>query len=168
MNPFVSTWQKNLIAFICIANYQANTGAMGQFDSHPLHKTQVAACPQPGDFSLQQAYGAWRVEFDDGSPAATLQLQKHAELAGSLEGHVTRNGQRIAVAGDIEGGTLTLEESEDGKKITALWVVQVAAHSCGKELKGTWTRHVPSTPLPSTPLPYLTRQVVLRKAPGWG
>ena len=43
------------------------------------------------------------------------------------------------LAGDIDDeGMLALDESEDGRSISATWALAVQPDSCGKEFKGTW------------------------------
>jgi hypothetical protein len=71
---------------------------------------------------------------------ATLLLEKHPEYAASFSGAINRNGERRQVAGDIEDGEFTLEESADGVHIAATWVGDVVEGSCGREIRGTWTR----------------------------
>ena len=43
------------------------------------------------------------------------------------------------MAGDVEDGELTLEESADGVHIAATWLGDVVQGSCGREIRGTWT-----------------------------
>jgi hypothetical protein len=43
------------------------------------------------------------------------------------------------VAGDVDDGVLTLEESADGTTISATWLGEVVPGSCGKTLKGQWS-----------------------------
>lgn len=94
-------------------------------------------CPDPADVRQQHLLGFWRAEFD-GKHEGTLLLEKHPEYDGSLRGAVNRNGQRSVAAGDIEDGEFTLEESADGKRISATWLGDVVPGSCGREIRGTW------------------------------
>jgi hypothetical protein len=115
------------------------------------------ACPTPAEVTHQHLYGVWRAEFDQGTPGASLRLEKHAEYSESVSGEITRGGARAKVAGDVEDGTFQLEESTDGTSIAATWTGQVVDKSCGKEIKGTWKNHKDGT----------QRAFVLRKPPGW-
>lgn len=98
---------------------------------------QPADCPTPAETAQRHLLGFWRAEFDGGH-AGTLLLEKHPEYAESFSGMVNRNGERSRVAGDIEDGDFTLEESADGKRISATWIGEVVDGSCGREIRGTW------------------------------
>ena len=85
-------------------------------------------------------YGAWRAQWQNSdAPAAALQLQRHPELNDSVRGRVERDGITALLAGDVDDGDLTLEESRNGKRISATWIGRVVPESCGKEIRGTWT-----------------------------
>ncbi len=96
-------------------------------------------CPHASEVGQAQMLGLWRAELEGLGHAGTLLLEKHAVYAGSLSGTINRNGDRRPVAGDIEDGELTLEESADGKRISATWLGEVVEGSCGREIRGTWT-----------------------------
>jgi hypothetical protein len=46
---------------------------------------------------------------------------------------------QLLVAGDVDDGVLTLEESADGTTISATWLGEVVPGSCGKTLQGHWS-----------------------------
>jgi hypothetical protein len=71
-------------------------------------------------------------------PAGTLLFEKHPEYPESFSGSINRDGDRRPVAGDIEAGGFTLEESADGRHIAATWLGDVVEGSCGREIRGTW------------------------------
>jgi hypothetical protein len=98
----------------------------------------AADCPQAQDVSAAQMLGLWRAEFEDRGPGATLLLEKHPEYGDSFRGAINRDGERRQLAGDLEDGDLTLEESSDGLHIAAIWVGEVVEGSCGKEVRGSW------------------------------
>lgn len=98
---------------------------------------QAMPCPKPGDVTAAQMFGFWIAEIG-GRHSGTLLLDKHPEFAGSFRGAISRDGTRAWVAGDVEDGELTLEESADGKRISATWLGQVVDGSCGREIRGTW------------------------------
>jgi hypothetical protein len=91
------------------------------------------------------------------SVSATLRFERHPELAESVRGRVERDGASIQLAGDVDEGDFTLEESQDGQRISATWTGRVVNGSCGKEIRGTWTNAADSS----------TRTFVLRRQSGW-
>ena len=101
--------------------------------------SQVAPCPHASEVSQTQMLGLWRAELEGAGHVGTLLLEKHALYAESLSGWINRNGDRRQVAGDVEDGEFTLEESADGKRISAAWVGELVEGSCGREVRGTWT-----------------------------
>lgn len=98
---------------------------------------QAPACPGPSDVALAHMLGFWRAEIE-GMTAGTLMLERHPEYPQSFRGAINRNGERAQVAGDMEDGEFTLEESQDGVRIGATWLGDVAEGSCGREIRGTW------------------------------
>ena len=108
-------------------------------------------------------YGLWKAELQGQGPSgnqaqtATLLFEKHPELAGSVTGGVNRGGQISQAAGDLDNGSFTLEESPDGKTITAVWDGELEPGSCGKTIQGNWTDQLSGQVL----------KFVLRKVPGW-
>ena len=171
-------WHRQLIAIILIANYHPLAWTTGHSDAK---NAPLAACLAATEVSPLHLYGLWRAEWpaDAGRPAvrATLLFEKHAEFAQSLSGGIRREGTELAgptppepqlaqVAGDVEDGEFNLEESANGRDITAVWTGRVVEASCGKEITGTWTAINPSTTTASTPEPR-ERPFVLRKRAGW-
>lgn len=103
-----------------------------------------AACPAPHELRAVHLYGAWRAQWRDAPDApertaASLQLERHTELSDSVRGRVVRDGVSAQVVGDVDNGDFTLEESQDGRRISANWIGQFVPQSCGKEIRGTWT-----------------------------
>ncbi len=88
--------------------------------------------------------------------AAELELTPHPELAASVRGRLQRAGSQALLAGDVDQGDFTLEESINGTNISATWIGQVVPDSCGKEIRGTWTQENPP----------LSLSFVLRKQSG--
>ena len=96
--------------------------------------------------------------------AAVLQLSLHPERAQSVRGTLQRGGTTAQVSGDVDAGDLTLEESMNGTNISATWMGQVVAGSCGKEIRGIWNNATP----PTTTAPWAPpTPFVLRKQVGW-
>jgi hypothetical protein len=96
-------------------------------------------CPHAGEIQQAQMLGAWRAEIEGSGASMTLVLEKHATYAESLSGTLERGGERRQVAGDVEDGEFTLEESADGVHIAATWLGEVVEGSCGREIRGTWS-----------------------------
>ena len=97
-----------------------------------------AACPKAAEVAQRHLLGLWRAEFEGLAQGATLLLEKHPELAESVRGGINRNGERAEVAGDVDDGEFTLEESTNGVNISATWLGDVVEGSCGREIRGTW------------------------------
>lgn len=99
-----------------------------------------AACPAAADVDSQRLYGPWQAQVDAGAAArqATLTLAQNPRYSGSLGGTIVRGGTTAQVAGDVDDGAFTLEESSDGRTITATWTGEVVEGSCGREIRGTW------------------------------
>jgi len=70
----------------------------------------------------------------------------------------------VQVVGDVDDGQLTLEESEDGKRISATWLGEVTEGRCGKEIRGTWSPE--ATPGASGPAPGPCHSCCASKAAG--
>lgn len=98
----------------------------------------AAACPKAHEVTQRHLLGMWRAEFEGLAQGATLLLENHPELGGSVRGRINRNGDRAEVAGDVVEGEFTLEESQNGVNISATWLGDVVEDSCGREIRGTW------------------------------
>jgi len=101
-----------------------------------------APCPKPGEIKPEALLGTWQAELPGQWDAATLKLVKHPEYAGSFRGTLERGNRTWQVAGeyDEDEGTFALEESADGTHIAAAWAGELVEGSCGREIRGTWTR----------------------------
>ena len=96
-------------------------------------------CPRSSEIQQAQMLGTWRVELERPAATGTLVLEKHALYAGSLSGTIDRGSGQRPVAGDVEDGEFTLEESADGVRIAGTWRGDVVEGSCGREIRGTWS-----------------------------
>lgn len=139
----------------------AALGAAALAASLPAHSQSAPAaaapsCPAAHEVTQAHMLGLWRAEFQGLWQGATLLLEKHPEYAGTLRGMANRNGERSLLAGDVVDGEFTLEESRDGKRISAVWLGDVVEGSCGDEIRGSW--HEDSRPEARFPF-------VLRKLP---
>lgn len=122
----------------------------------------MANCPAATEIGPRHLYGLWHAEFEGLSQGATILFEKHPELAGSFSGAVNRDGVKALLAGDVDQGELTLEESLDGQHISATWLGTVVENSCGKEIKGLWNNTSNKAPGDAASHPF-----VLHKLPGW-
>ncbi len=95
-------------------------------------------CPSSAQVTHQHLIGLWRAEFEGLAQGATLLLEQHPELTGSVRGEINRNGERAQVAGDVDDGDFSLEESLNGTNISAAWLGDVVEGSCGLEIRGAW------------------------------
>lgn len=97
-------------------------------------------CPAAADeLPVQALYGTWTARFDGMPGIATVTFRPHPDYAGGVRGTIVRDGVGAQLAGDIaDDGLLTLDESRDGRSISAVWSGDMQTPSCGKEFKGTW------------------------------
>ena len=152
---------KTFFTFFFIAACPIWTSAYGQNDlknpASPASAPTASTCPRPAEVSHLHLDGLWKAEWGDSQDSAELRGERHPELAESVRGTLRRGGQVSQVAGDVDDGDFTLEESDNGRNISATWTGRVVDTSCGKEIQGTWTNATNST----------ERRFVLRKQPGW-
>ncbi len=130
----------------------------------------LAQCAAADEATHETLLGHWQAQFSaagegaagEGAAsaalpmAAELELTPHPELAASVRGRLQRAGSQALLAGDVDQGDFTLEESINGTNISATWIGQVVPDSCGKEIRGTWTQENPP----------LSLSFVLRKQSG--
>ena len=147
-----------LVAIVCAL------GAAGGATAQPAQPANPApvACPTPAEMQAVHLYGLWRAQFEGLPAGATLLFERNPDHPDGVRGQVRREDAQGRVrmdwvAGDVDDGDFTLEESADGRSIAATWIGTVSENSCGKEIRGTWTaaRGGASHPF------------VLRKQPGW-
>lgn len=117
----------------------------------PQAQTQTQAlqratrpCPAANAVAAAQLHGLWTVQWDDGTPAGRLRLGPHPEYPGSLDGQLRQRGagreQVSRVVGDLDAGTLSLEESHDGVSTSGSWDGTLVDASCGSEIRGRRSR----------------------------
>lgn len=122
----------------------------------------TAPCIDATEASHETLLGHWEAQFSAGDNpqaapgTARLELTPHPELSASVRGRLQRAGTEALLAGDVDQGDFTLEESINGKNISATWIGQVVPDSCGKEIRGTWSQENPP----------LSLSFVLRKQAG--
>jgi hypothetical protein len=103
-------------------------------------------------------FGAWSLLLEGAgtSVVTRLHMQRNPEYTESLAGHYRLGERSLEVFGDIEEGQLELEESANGKDISALWKGRVVEGSCGQTIAGKRRNTADTTEL----------DFVLRR-PGW-
>ena len=114
--------------------------ALGIFGAAPAAADDGAACPASAlDIPVDALYGRWEARFGNSENAAEVRLTPHPDYAGSVRGTIGRGGPAAQLSGDIDNeGFLILDESQDGRSISAVWSGEMQPGSCGKEFKGTW------------------------------
>ena len=156
MQPF----KRNYIAIIYIAACAYPIWATAQNSPENASKKEtISVCAEARSIEASQLFGNWVVEFlpiqEANTSAATaaaqvpvargsLLLEKNAEHEDSLSGwlslaiaNAASNALavppvKIFVAGDVDGGVFSLEESQDGSSISGQWDGEIAPGSCGR------------------------------------
>ena len=128
---------KSGIAIILIATCAVSTGAGAQKDPE---SGASAGCPaSAAGLPAAALYGSWQARFNGLPGLAVVRLARHPEYEGSVRGTIERGGVTAQLAGDVDDdGVLHLDESQDGRAISAVWFGEMEAGSCGKEFKGIW------------------------------
>ena len=142
-------------------------------------KEAKTACPTPTTLKAPQLYGIWQVTFTHppaGLPGtAVMRLEQHKEFSDSLSGSISRDlgsaagsakvaghASKAALAGDLEGGLLLLDESSNNISISGTWNGQLGEGSCGRQFTGVWKDTSSSAPADAPDVPF-----TLTKRPGW-
>ena len=164
------------VAIISIAIGALSTRAAAQNGTKTPAPARVSGtCPTAAQLAAPHIYGQWRVRFNPapaGLPAqALLRLEKHAEFSESVAGSVVReletarpggHAARAQLAGDLDNGFLTLDESSNGINITGTWNGELVKESCGKKFTGLWKDTSDNAPADTPDVPF-----TLEKLPGW-
>jgi hypothetical protein len=129
-----------LFAICFIAACATSPWAHGQ--NAPQNTAPSPSCPAPAELKIASLYGTWVLEISSADGAQILlrgrvELEKNPEYAGSVSGWLYLQDRKIFVAGDLSEGEVSLEESDDGTRISAVWEGEVAEGSCGKAITGT-------------------------------
>lgn len=124
------------IALFLIASLSVSTRASAQI--LPGSRAAEPRCAAVQDLVNTDLFGAWSLLLEGGgtSVVTRLQMQRNPEYAESLAGHYEVGASKREVFGDIEQGSLDLEESANGKDISALWKGRVLEGSCGQTIVG--------------------------------
>ena len=88
--------------------------------------------------SDKQLQGEWLGSIKDSDESIRIVLGPHPEWEGNVKGSVSRPGSNHPMVGDVNQGSVTLEESADGSRITGTWLGEVTEDSCGTEIHGSY------------------------------
>ena len=117
----------------------------------PISNTDIP-CVAPADLETRHLIGLWRVSLyneplpdDSRKPVdlhpqhiGTLLFESHPEHSESVRGTFKLQGEHTThwLSGDLDEGELILDESEDGQRISAIWVAHPTVAGCGREWRG--------------------------------
>lgn len=123
----------NLRTFAFIAASTVFTCAMAQNNAQT-----TSGCPADWTMTDKQLQGEWQATITAQNETAHISLGPHPEWQGTVKGTIERSGASHPMVGDVNQGTVTLEESADGQRITGTWLGEVLAASCGREIRGSF------------------------------
>ena len=122
-----------LKTLLFIAASACATGAWAQFDS-----SITSTCPQDWQMSDKQLQGEWLGSIKGSDESILIVLGPHPDWEGNVKGRISRPGSNHPMVGDVNQGSVTLEESADGSRITGTWLGEVTEGSCGTEIHGSY------------------------------
>lgn len=128
------------VALACLLSGCAGSGPAPADPARAVADRVNPACPDLEHWDARRLYGAWEVELPALGQRGRLLLRQHPEFSASLRGEFHYGGQDSIASGDLEGGELNLDESQDGKSLHAFWTGQLVPAACGREIRGTWQR----------------------------
>ena len=144
--------------FITLFLIAASAGGISARAENHLKIPADAACPTAAQMDQRQLQGVWHTDLPGHGGVTVLRLGQHPELAGSVRGTLERAGQTAQVVGDVHQGELTLEESLDGKRISATWLGDVVEGQCGKEIRGQWSENAAADDALEVSVPFVLRK----------
>ena len=144
--------------FITLFLIAASAGGISARAENHLKISADAACPTAAQMDQRQLQGVWHTDLPGHGGVTVLRLGQHPELAGSVRGTLERAGQTAQVVGDVHQGELTLEESLDGKRISATWLGDVVEGQCGKEIRGQWSENAAADDALEVSVPFVLRK----------
>jgi hypothetical protein len=100
----------------------------------------TVSCKGAQELINTDLFGAWVLDLQV-SPSTVLssrlELFRNPDWAESLAGHFMLQGKKHEVFGDVEGGSLEFDETDNGKDIRAIWKGRIAEGSCNAAILGT-------------------------------
>ncbi|MDR0225901.1 MAG: hypothetical protein LBI66_05730 [Burkholderiaceae bacterium] len=110
--------------------------------------TARPGCPQDSSMGDSQLLGEWTGSIEGLAQTVRLQLDTHPQWKGTVKGTIERGASKRPMVGDVADGSVTLEESADGKRITATWLGDVVEGSCAREIRGDYIEGESTAPRP--------------------
>ncbi|MDR3013908.1 hypothetical protein [Delftia acidovorans] len=107
-----------------------------------------ASCPGDEEMKDSQLQGEWTGTVEGQSQPVRLQLGPHPQWKGNVKGTIARGADTRPMVGDVADDHITLEESADGKRITATWLGDVVEGSCAREIRGNFIEGDDAAPRP--------------------
>lgn len=107
-----------------------------------------APCPGDEEMKDSQLQGEWTGTVEGQSQPVRLQLGPHPQWKGNVKGTIARGADTRPMVGDVADDHITLEESADGKRITATWLGDVVEGSCAREIRGNFIEGDDAAPRP--------------------
>ena len=120
-------------ASILIAAYSSFTASNAQTATD-----SKASCAPGTEMTDKQLQGEWIGSISGQALEVRIFLGPHPEWAGTVKGSIQRPGSSHPMVGDVDHGTVTLEESADGTHITGTWFGDVVPGSCAREIRGNF------------------------------
>ena len=119
------------LVFIAASAFLSSVSAQNSIDTKP-------SCPADWEMTDKQLQGEWLGSVTPQSETVHLVLGPHPEWRGMVKGMIERAGSSHPMVGDLNNGTITLEESADGTRITGTWLGEATPGSCGHEIRGSF------------------------------
>lgn len=106
------------------------------------------SCPEGEEMKDSQLQGEWTGTVEGQAQPVRLQLGPHPQWKGNVKGTIARGADTRPMVGDVADDHITLEESADGKRITATWLGDVVEGSCAREIRGNYLEGEDAAPRP--------------------
>ena len=113
-----------------------------QYEALASISTAVSSiyCKEPVKaLKAEQLHGSWTLTLTQANLSGQMRLSRHPEFSESLRGNLRYGPVEAIASGDLTSGKFELDESSDGKRLTATWSGQLTESACGDEIRGTWT-----------------------------
>lgn len=123
----------------------AHSAEPGSPSSATTAAAASAACNEAAPMPVEQLLGLWQLTLwpeagsaDQPVSQGAVLFEPHPEYPGSVRGRLKRSGPgndlQALLSGDVVNGEFNLDESDDGVRMTAVWVG--TPQDCGRRLQG--------------------------------
>lgn len=123
----------------------AHSAEPGPSSSATTTAAASAACNDAAPMPVEQLLGLWQLTLwpeagsaDQPVSQGAVLFEPHPEYPGSVRGRLKRSGPgndlQALLSGDVVNGEFNLDESDDGVRMTAVWVG--TPQNCGRRLQG--------------------------------